>query len=205
MMSWPFVSFDRWSDCNWTDGSQNYLPQTAQKPAKGQRCSDSNKKFSHLSYCFEFQVQDILEQDLLYCFIRKRVVCGALRAGSGHHRPHCPMFCWRGFWPCLEGTGRSWPRSLGLQNRSSPRPLICEGTQAPQPALPAAPIQFIMFFPVHLWFLRNASSASSRRRLRRPKHPRGGMHEAFCDDGCEAEILKCLCSLVLTTQDHQQL
>lgn len=31
------------------------------------------------------------------------------------------------------------------------------------------------------------------------------MREALCDDGHEAESHKCLCSLVLTTQDHQQL
>lgn len=59
------------------------------------------KNFPHLntslSYRFEFQVHDILEQHLLYYFTGERVVVwAALRAGSGHHRP-----CWRGFWKAL--------------------------------------------------------------------------------------------------------
>lgn len=172
---------------------------------RGRRCNDNNKKCPTLI----FPSATVSKHDLLYYFMGESVVCEALWVGSGHHCPHCPMLCWREFWQCLECTGRSWPCSLALQNKSpSLRPLNFDwkdtGSPASSPGGPS-PIHHVLSTASLGPSERTASSVSSRWRLWRQNHPRGGAREALRDDECEAEIHKCLCSLVLITQDHQQL
>lgn len=87
-MCWSFESFDRCSDGLWAGRSRNDLQQAAQKPTRGQRGSDSSTTRPHLnislSYCLKFQVEDILEQDVLSWCVGEGVTCGppALTQGT---------------------------------------------------------------------------------------------------------------------------